>query len=301
MIRSVEIENLRGIRKGKLSDLTPLVVLVGPNNSGKSTVLDAILIGTHRHPRTAVDFVTQRRRDFDNARGMLLRRSGDEPVESATIGISTPVGDRHVTVRGANAEFTDVQPPGDLQAAPEVRMVDPVGAAPRTPLHILYTQASERGFRSQAKSLVRALAPEIQDVEILSPANTPIVYLVFDDGARPEGTAGDGLRMLLRLSLELAAPAGSVELLEEPELHMHPAAMKQASRAIWAAVERGIQVIASTHSLDLIDSLLAEAKVEELDKLSFYRLQLKQGILSSNRMTGREAAAARSEIEADLR
>ena len=38
MIKSVTIKNLRGIREGELSELTPLVVLVGPNSSGKSTL-----------------------------------------------------------------------------------------------------------------------------------------------------------------------------------------------------------------------------------------------------------------------
>ena len=43
MISAVEIKNLRGIQHGKLEGLTPLTVLVGPNASGKSTILDALL------------------------------------------------------------------------------------------------------------------------------------------------------------------------------------------------------------------------------------------------------------------
>ena len=45
MIKSIEIENLRGIQNGKLEDFTPLTILVGPNSSGKSTVLDAMFLG----------------------------------------------------------------------------------------------------------------------------------------------------------------------------------------------------------------------------------------------------------------
>ena len=41
VIKSIEIENLRGIRQGKLEDLTPLVVLKGPNGCGKSREPDA--------------------------------------------------------------------------------------------------------------------------------------------------------------------------------------------------------------------------------------------------------------------
>ncbi len=44
MITSVRIENLRGIREGLLDGLAPISILVGPNNCGKSTCLEAIAI-----------------------------------------------------------------------------------------------------------------------------------------------------------------------------------------------------------------------------------------------------------------
>jgi predicted ATPase len=48
MIDAIEIENLRGIRHGRLDGLKPLTILTGPNASGKSTVLDALLIAATR-------------------------------------------------------------------------------------------------------------------------------------------------------------------------------------------------------------------------------------------------------------
>ncbi len=42
MITSVSIENFRGVREGKVEGLAPISILVGPNNAGKSTVLEAI-------------------------------------------------------------------------------------------------------------------------------------------------------------------------------------------------------------------------------------------------------------------
>ena len=41
-IERVTIQNLRGIRDGVLEGLSPLSILVGPNNSGKSTVLEGV-------------------------------------------------------------------------------------------------------------------------------------------------------------------------------------------------------------------------------------------------------------------
>ena len=61
MICSVDMENLRGIQSGELRDLSPLVILVGQNNSGKSTVLEALLIGGSPITGNAVDELTRRR------------------------------------------------------------------------------------------------------------------------------------------------------------------------------------------------------------------------------------------------
>src|SRR5579871_1969380 len=57
MIRSIEIKNLRGIQEGKLDDLTPLTILVGPNGCGKSTILDALLIGANPIPEVNQAFI----------------------------------------------------------------------------------------------------------------------------------------------------------------------------------------------------------------------------------------------------
>lgn len=41
-IERVTIQNLRGIRDGAVEGLSPLSIVVGPNNCGKSTLLEAL-------------------------------------------------------------------------------------------------------------------------------------------------------------------------------------------------------------------------------------------------------------------
>ena len=43
MIKKIALRNFRGIAKGEI-DLEPLTILVGPNNSGKTTILEALLL-----------------------------------------------------------------------------------------------------------------------------------------------------------------------------------------------------------------------------------------------------------------
>ena len=60
MYSSVKIENLRGIREGVVEDLAPLTVLVGPNNSGKSTVLEGLYLGLGGDVNAAAKVVLRR-------------------------------------------------------------------------------------------------------------------------------------------------------------------------------------------------------------------------------------------------
>ena len=70
MIHSLRIRRLRGIRNGALEELYPLTVLVGPNNSGKSTCLEALALVAAPRP---LDFLPT-----------LLRRRGWLGLESVT-------------------------------------------------------------------------------------------------------------------------------------------------------------------------------------------------------------------------
>src|SRR5205823_1390215 len=143
--------------------------------------------------------------------------------------------------------------------------------------------------------------PDVSNVEILTEHGEPILHFVFADYSVPATLVGDGIQSLLRLSLELAASGGGVALLEEPEVHQHPGAIRQSARAILAAVRREIQVVLTTHSLELIDALLAESTDKDLARASLYRLKLEDGVLKSSRLSGPDIAFARTEIEEDLR
>src|SRR5207245_8301736 len=117
------------------------------------------------------------------------------------------------------------------------------------PLHDLFTRSVQLGRRSQAREIIKEILPAVSNVEILTENEAPILHVVFDDYSVPANLSGDGIQSLLRLSLELAASAGGAALLEEPEVHQHPGAIRRSARAILAAMRRGIQIILTTHSL----------------------------------------------------
>jgi ABC-type branched-subunit amino acid transport system ATPase component len=360
VIRSVEIKGLRGIREGALTELTPLVVLVGPNGSGKSTVLDALLIAANPRPGEGIGLAGVRREGVNASARWLLWRAGlGEPAELLvttdsrkrrfTLSITSqsrdmtviegrlvdygaddqPIHESRVTVQFQAGQLSGYSGENKvLEGVPEVRILDPRSAGGRPPLHQLYTRAVEQGLHKDVIASIRTLIPALEDIQILAPEDVPVVYLSFGAAARggyalPAALAGDGIRLLLDLTLELAVRPGGLVLMEEPEVHMHPGAIRQCARAIVAAVRRGVQIVLSTHSLELIDALVAESSEEDLAKLALYRLWLQAGapkpspstgrgmgssdvvaqvgILKSSRLPGPDVAFSRREIEDDLR
>ncbi len=344
MIKSVTIKNLRGIREGELSELTPLVVLVGPNSAGKSTVLDAVLIGATRQPGAVVGFTVARRTELRHGARWLLWRGQEDTVASVRIGAegrdlpervlrwsesNIPVEQRRrlvergaegpysclriealdpLMVNGMMHEHADTVLGADndyevfegitTEDLPHVWLTHPWSG---TPLPDLYSRITERGLRTFVGDLVRQVVPGLDTLEVLTHHGDPRLHLTFSDRSIPVALAGDGIRGLVRVCLELAnKPEGAV-LLEEPEANQHPGAIRQSARAIVASVRRGVQVILSTHSLELIDALLAELKDDELPLLSLYRLKIADGVLKKSRLEGSEVRLSRGETGDDLR
>ncbi len=332
MISSVEIQGLRGIRTGELKEFTPLVILVGPNASGKSTVLEAILVGGSPTPGDAIGRSVRRHRGITRGYRWLLWKSGSSDPTQVTVRTDTGasrrcelcldqespdthrIGCRFVDIHvgsqgsfevvvnfGSNNTYDNPRIYRPLDGVPEVRLIEPHTTDLQTPLYELYTRTVEQGRRRQAKDIVSGVVPGIDDIEILAEGEAPTVHLVYEDRSVPAALAGDGIQSLLRLTLELAARRKGTVLLEEPEVHLHPGAIRQAAKVILSATRQDIQVILSTHSLELIDALLAESSASELEWISLYRLQLQDGNLRSSRLPGPEVAFARSTIEDDLR
>ncbi|WP_158620099.1 AAA family ATPase [Corallococcus sicarius] len=347
MIESIQIKNLRGIREGRLNELTPLTVLVGPNSSGKSTILDALLIATSLSLGDAVGRAVRRRTERDaDARWLLWRQGDDGPVDltitnsqksSRTCRLTwqtevpeslaeklagqrkeRPYSSVEATCQGATQgivawtafaadntyEFAQVPErlPDELRLAPSVRFIDMRGGGMKTPLPTLFTGAVTHGRREEVRELLEAIIPGLRNIEILvNPQGEPVLHLIYPDQSVPVALAGDGIRSMLRLGLELASQGRGLALIEEPEVHQHPRAIQQSAKALIASMRRGMQIVLSTHSLELIDSLLLEATEEDLQFLSTYRLKLNDGVLVSSRFSGDKMAFARGQIEDDLR
>lgn len=191
--------------------------------------------------------------------------------------------------------------PRELKDIDPVRLVDPRSGGTHATLSRSYTDAVEEGRLPEVERLIAEVVPGLIHIHNLSDdAGAGIVHLALTDHSVPVALAGDGIQTLVQVCFALAQRPGSTVLLEEPEATQHPRSIYQAARAVVAAVRRGVQVILSTHSLELIDALRGEL-AEDLSMLSVHHLACPGGAMSVVRYTGSEVAIARDAIGEDLR
>ena len=340
MITEIEIENLRGIRSGRLAGLAPLTILTGPNASGKSTVLDGLLIATSPTPELALGQAIARRKAVLGGAKWLL---GD-PNQQARLEITTDSGsswkrqlkwfdhcvdklqERLIRQRelppysmilvdedsysddarsgwaafGLHNQF-EIDP-DSTRGSSDVSFVELIDPGIAVPLHQTFTAVARTGRRADVYELLSVLVPQFEGLEILTEdSDTPSLFLTSAGRSVPVGLAGDGVQAFVQLALSTAVAPNGLVLVEEPEVYQHPRAIRQTALALLANMRRGVQIVLSTHSLELIDAFLAEASEDDLEKMALFNLLLEEGSLTSGRRAGKDIAFARQTLENDLR
>ena len=322
MITSIEIENLRGIAHGRLDGLTELTVLIGPNGSGKSSVLDSIFILMNPNHTEAVKTIANRHSGTSNSLKWLVHKNDNTVkfncvVDNIHIGFGfeyfinrneieplLTVGDP-VTIAIIQGKEPPPVDPIDRTVEnlkKEIKMIGKYTGMKQIVIHDIFSELSISGRQYDAVEMIRNIVPGILDMKILTEAGVPYLFVSYANHSVPLAVTGDGIYALAQFGLELALRPGGIALIEEPEIHLHPAAIRQTAKMIWSAVRRGVQVILTTHSIELIDGLLEFANgEEELNKLSVFRTLLDDGQLKVSRISGENVEFARNQIGDDLR
>ncbi|RLF91939.1 hypothetical protein DRN82_01225 [Thermococci archaeon] len=330
MIKKLEIKNFRGISEGKIEGFAQLNIFIGRNNSGKSTILEALAINLDHN---LIPQIVKRRgwHGFDSIFSLFRFKNVEEPIvissdiSHVTLEPAMPTTDEiqflvetygfmrdiialKVTFKADNSstkyrlyfdisgkfekiyEQQDKKPPGD------VAFIDNQSIYGKTPTNA-YNMVFERGYEAHERliEVLRTVYPDVKDIRIFSEGVGP--EIVYKKGKVPFFVMGDGFRSAyIYLAYLMSVKYGYI-LCEEPENYQHPSSRKLIVKGICKAAKDN-QIFISTHSLELIDDILLEC--DNID-IKFFVPTIKDGVLEYISFDREEAEFRRRELEADLR
>lgn len=286
MIQLFEARNYGCLRKVSLN-LTPLHALIGPNDSGKSTILSAVRLITEQAAGRG-DVSDAERRRFAAAGGLLRASgpSGSFEVEHnprwAKPKVSWHHGDGRSHKEGARRILLGDEPDwidaisGQFRGAVCIRF-DPAELRKTSALtpkgsQIAFANGSglglpgiyqailgrnRRGFDAIEQS-IRELFPTVKSlrVEAMSQQELTLETELVDGTIVPADLISDGLLYYLGFAVVPHLAEVGVLLVEEPENGLHPARVRDVVKVLRGLVEStGTQVIMATHSPLVINEL----------------------------------------------
>jgi hypothetical protein len=123
------------------------------------------------------------------------------------------------------------------------------------------SRAKEAGIDQDAVTLLQQFDPAIKDLDILARQGTFADVRIRHDalGLAPLNAFGDGMRRALLYALTIPQVRGGVLLIDEIESAIHVRALSGVFAWLTRACEQfDVQIFASTHSLEALESLLGE-------------------------------------------
>jgi predicted ATPase len=241
VIRRVRIQNFRALKDVSV-ELRPLTVLVGPNDSGKTSFLEAIYrklssVSSDEDfwrgsNQPQVDLLTKQRSPFQGTVEIFKLPSEGIPMTSAGVAEIPGAGAPQLAVSGENlAAFLD------------------------------YLLRKDRKRFDQVQVTLRSLVPGLEEISITTPsADRRSVELTIEGGFEISGERlSTGVRMLFFfVALAHHPNPPHVALIEEPENGVHPQRLKDIVGLLRGLTRgelagRAVQVVLTTHSPYLLD------------------------------------------------
>lgn len=204
--------------------------------------------------------------------GMLLKlchlhyeEEGKKPAEHDLV----------LSVRGDVIGITVVPPHGPLSYKAHFiyEGLSPVPTQDAT----IFSALREEGKEGLILHGLNAIDPSIKNLEILSPAGAPSLYVYLTSGKRmPLPLLGQGSARLAHILLVMLQAAGGVIMIDEIGYGLHYSVLPEVWKVISEAARQfDVQVIATTHSFEVIASgHKAFTELDRYDQFGYFRLEV---------------------------
>jgi len=297
ILKELDIFAFRGMAKVCLDKLSPVSIVVGENNTGKSSILEAAALLLR--PLDPAQWVqVARHRDFDMSlvdglwslfpSGVPLQVD-DGPKQTAPLRIIGVVRDsqRDLSARGLATQNWDAEESGDLTLRVETKVDGrphtlefrrevPAQFGEGVPFYRCFTvtpathrstrilveylsKAIDEGDKPLAVELLRLFDPDVTGLDVSASRGRDGIRVTHASrGVVDLASFGDGMRRAASLALALVRARGGLLLVDELEAGIHRRILPQVlSRLFVAAGTADVQIIATTHSLEAIDALVS--------------------------------------------
>lgn len=305
-LHTLEMSWFRGIREGSLSGLTDVNLLIGRNNSGKTSIAEAIYRLGRQFYEGSADSLGRR---FDIYWSQVRNEEGEYPQTlwyrgdlSNVVKLSAFFVKDDSGIPNSSHVFLAIKgSPGRVEATPSadfpgsgpskaecghffknMTVFRPQDAFNRTVELILWP----RLIYDRRDKILTKVANDVFGMksEGFQPLPDSRLMVLFADHSLPVDVQGDGARTVLRALMALTLMRGTLLILEEPECHQHPGSLERyASAVCHLAREQQVQLIISTHSGECVRSFLKASQAAGSEGAVFH-LTLEDGKQEAQRL-----------------
>lgn len=293
MITRIELENFKSFKELKL-DLQQLSILTGLNNSGKSSVLQALkmfgLGSTEVLPLPGHNTLRLLKSNLSKKDFFLIKVFSGETFSTLTVTIT---GDRIIGCERFNGTVTGLPNTYMYVTASRLGPIDtlPLNSFSHSDLgpncEYIFDYLDNHSDSLIDERLVKAVNDVRllrENVEAWLQLVSPGVSLRFDVNLKREEIypyynnihpteTGFGLSYLLPVIVSLLIPAhDDVLMIENPEAHLHPKGQTEIGKLIALAASTGKQILVETHSDHVVDGIRIAVKNKTLpaSNVGFY-------------------------------
>jgi hypothetical protein len=331
MFKSVRIQNFRQFKDLKLDNLAQINLITGANNTGKTSLLEALfLLDNPIDPGRTVVLANLRGigpissetpelwdwlfRDRDSTHPITLESTGEDdysrrlkislsrgsvipvasngessspvrlsPVLASAEPLPTLMYEPHSSVGEGARVFMRWTSQG-LTLEPDLRLPGQAGFflpdshRPGPSEAVRFSHLEVSGLESGVVEALRIVEPRVKQLKVLDLGEGARVHVDLGHlPLVPLAVMGQGLSKLLTIVSAIVLGETSVMLIDEVGEGFHYSTLVEVWKVIVkTAAKHGVQVFATTHSLEAINAAVEGSEGHE-GSLAFYRLERRQG------------------------
>ena len=319
MLTSLELKNFRGFRELKIAPLKRLNLITGQNDTGKTSVLEALRI-LLAHPQIGNagalpnEFRNGTNGDWNEQfwKWIIHNKSGEERAKILVTRDKGDPIDLNLTPRSLDpSTIEQFKLSGVYQTLGSIHCYRSVpfpsdrprsqffSSKPSNPRQdaIDYNRVILRRGKKQVETMMKRLNTRVEAIEPLQTDQQHGPLIFVDVGLKemiPVTQMGQGFNRLLNIYSEVIASEVNVLLIDEIENGLHYSVMPQVFEGLFNAVkELDIQIFATTHSWECIVAADAAARKSTPYDLNVIRLDRVQDNVKATIMDDKTLATAR--------